>query len=160
MRAFVVAELDARFLAMAGLATVVVAVVPAQHLLVARTLDQRDRLFAQGPPVFLRARLALNYAGLRRLVDDRARKYLRQAKGWSYHASHAGHDGIQLALGLAFRQKGYYPEALREYRLALDHGEDRRLTLQAMAEVHLLRRDLDSALELYDALVEDGVRVE
>src|SRR5262245_777252 len=39
-----------------------------------------------------------------RLVDDRARKYLRQAKGWSYHASHAGHDGIQVALGLAFRQ--------------------------------------------------------
>jgi 2-oxoisovalerate dehydrogenase E1 component len=38
-----------------------------------------------------------------RLVDDRARKYLRQAKGWSYHASHAGHDGIQVALGLAFR---------------------------------------------------------
>src|SRR6185436_8548659 len=28
---------------------------------------------------------------------------LRQAKGWSYHASHAGHDGIQVALGLAFR---------------------------------------------------------
>lgn len=38
-----------------------------------------------------------------RLVDDKARKYLRQAKGWSYHASHAGHDGIQVALGLAFR---------------------------------------------------------
>ena len=33
------------------------------------------------------------------------------------------------------------------------HGEDRRLTLQAMAEVHLLRRDLTGALELYDALV-------
>lgn len=58
-------------------------------------------------------------------------------------------------LGLAFRQKGYYAEALREYRLALDQGEDRRLTLQAMAEVHLLRRDLASALELYDALVEE-----
>ncbi len=58
-------------------------------------------------------------------------------------------------LGLAFRQKGYYPEALREYRLALDQGEDRRLTLQAMAEVHLLRRDLTSAIELYDALVEE-----
>src|SRR2546425_5218178 len=41
-------------------------------------------------------------------------------------------------LGLAFRQKGYYNEALREYRLALERGEDRRLTLQAMAEVHLL----------------------
>jgi len=39
-----------------------------------------------------------------RLLDDRARKYLRQAKGWSYHASHAGHDGIQVTLGLAFRQ--------------------------------------------------------
>ena len=38
-----------------------------------------------------------------RLLDDRARNYIRQAKGWSYHASHAGHDGIQLALGLAFR---------------------------------------------------------
>lgn len=56
-------------------------------------------------------------------------------------------------LGLAFRQKGYYVEALREYRLALESGEDRRLTLQAMAEVHLLRRDLGAALELYDSLV-------
>src|SRR5262245_48548071 len=41
---------------------------------------------------------------LGRLLDDKARNYLRQAKGWSYHASHAGHDGIQLALGLAFRR--------------------------------------------------------
>jgi 2-oxoisovalerate dehydrogenase E1 component len=40
-----------------------------------------------------------------RLLDDKARNYIRQAKGWSYHASHAGHDGIQLALGLAFRAK-------------------------------------------------------
>src|SRR5207245_125757 len=50
-------------------------------------------------------------------------------------------EGNELAhynLGLAFRQKGYYNEALREYRLALERGEDRRLTLQAMAEVHLL----------------------
>src|SRR5690606_12146546 len=41
----------------------------------------------------------------------------------------------------------------REYRLALDAGEDRRLALQSMAEVHLLRRDLGAALELYDDLV-------
>ena len=34
-------------------------------------------------------------------------------------------------------------------------GEDRRLTLQAMAEVHLLRRELPAALELYDALVRE-----
>ncbi|MDQ3135992.1 MAG: tetratricopeptide repeat protein, partial [Gemmatimonadota bacterium] len=58
-------------------------------------------------------------------------------------------------LGLAFRQKALHEDALREYRLALDAGEDRRLTLQAMAEVHLLRRDLPAALELYDALVRD-----
>jgi 2-oxoisovalerate dehydrogenase E1 component len=45
---------------------------------------------------------------LGRLLDDKARNYLRQAKGWSYHASHAGHDGIQLALGLAFRPNKDY----------------------------------------------------
>src|SRR5947207_248922 len=58
-------------------------------------------------------------------------------------------------LGLAFRQKGYYNEALREYRLAVERGEDRRLTLQAMAEVHLLKRDFAAALELYDTLLRE-----
>ena len=58
-------------------------------------------------------------------------------------------------LGLAFRQKGYYVEALREYRMALEHSEDRRLSLQAMAEVHLLRRDLGAALDLYDTLARE-----
>jgi len=65
-------------------------------------------------------------------------------------------EGRELAhfnLGLAFRQKGYYVEALREYRLALERGEDHRLVLQAMAEVHLLRRDFGPALELYETLV-------
>ena len=57
-------------------------------------------------------------------------------------------------LGLAFRQKGYLTEALREYRIALDRGEDRDLVLQAMAEVHLLRRDPAAAVELYDRLLE------
>jgi len=67
-------------------------------------------------------------------------------------------EGSALAhynLGLAFRQKGYYKEALREYRLAVERGEDRRLTLQAMAEVHLLRRDFPAALELYDTLLRE-----
>lgn len=66
-------------------------------------------------------------------------------------------EGQQLAhynLGLAFRQKGYYAEALREYRLAMDRGEERDLVLQAMAEVHLLRSDPRAALELYDRLLE------
>jgi tetratricopeptide (TPR) repeat protein len=58
-------------------------------------------------------------------------------------------------LGLAFRQKGLLDEALREYAVALDGGEDRRMTLQAMAEVRLLRRELPAALELYDALVRE-----
>ncbi|MCC7429315.1 2-oxoisovalerate dehydrogenase [bacterium] len=40
---------------------------------------------------------------LGRLIDEKAPNYLRQAKGWSYHAPYAGHDGIQLALGLTFR---------------------------------------------------------
>ena len=40
---------------------------------------------------------------LGRKLDIKAANYLKQAKGWSYHAPYAGHDGIQLALGLAFR---------------------------------------------------------
>jgi tetratricopeptide (TPR) repeat protein len=56
-------------------------------------------------------------------------------------------------LGTAFRQKGYLAEALREYRLALDRGEARELVLQAMAEVHLLRKDPAAAVELYDRLL-------
>src|SRR2546425_244154 len=58
-------------------------------------------------------------------------------------------------LGLAFRQKGYYNEALREYRLALERGEDRRLTLQAMGELHLLKHDFAAALELYETLLRE-----
>ena len=56
-------------------------------------------------------------------------------------------------LGLAFRQKGYHAQALREYGLALEHGEDRALVTQAMAEVHLLRQDGPAAVKLYDLLV-------
>lgn len=41
---------------------------------------------------------------LGRRLDDKAALYLKMAKGWSYHAPFAGHDGIQLALGKAFRQ--------------------------------------------------------
>ena len=56
-------------------------------------------------------------------------------------------------LGLAFRQKGYYAEALREYRLAADRGEDGDLVLQAMAEVHLLKKEPAIAAQLYDKLL-------
>lgn len=57
-------------------------------------------------------------------------------------------------LGLAFRKKGYYTEALGEYELALHRGEDRDLVEQAKAEVLLLNRDPAGALALYDALLE------
>lgn len=86
----------------------------------------------------------------------RARE-VREARGLS-GALEVAEEG-QLAhfnLGLAFRQKGYLAEALREYRLALDRGEDRTLVLQAMAEVHLLRRESDSAVLLYDRLLADA----
>jgi 2-oxoisovalerate dehydrogenase E1 component len=42
---------------------------------------------------------------LGRVLDAKAPNYLKQAIGWSYHAPFAGHDGIQLALGLNFRPK-------------------------------------------------------
>ncbi len=40
---------------------------------------------------------------LGRILDDKAPNYLKQGLGWSYHAPCAGHDAIQLALGLTFR---------------------------------------------------------
>src|SRR5204863_8617798 len=58
-------------------------------------------------------------------------------------------EGNELAhynLGLAFRQKGYYTEALKEYRLALERGEDRRLPLEALDGLGLLKRDFPAAL--------------
>lgn len=58
-------------------------------------------------------------------------------------------------LGVAFRQKGYYAEALREYKLALERGEDRFLALSAMGEVHLLKKEPTAALERYEELVKE-----
>ncbi|MDZ4745977.1 MAG: thiamine pyrophosphate-dependent enzyme [bacterium] len=40
---------------------------------------------------------------LGRRLDEKAANYLKMAKGWSYHAPFAGHDGIQLAMGKIFR---------------------------------------------------------
>lgn len=56
-------------------------------------------------------------------------------------------------LGLAFRSKGYYAEALREYGIALERGEERDLVLQAMAEVHLLSARPSDALPIYEDLL-------
>ncbi|MGD9897900.1 MAG: thiamine pyrophosphate-dependent enzyme [Calditrichaceae bacterium] len=40
---------------------------------------------------------------LGRTLDDNAALYLKKNMGWSYHAACAGHDGIQLALGMSFK---------------------------------------------------------
>ena len=58
-------------------------------------------------------------------------------------------------LGLAFRQKALYDEALREFRLATERGEDPLLVHQAEAEMLLLRGDSEQARELYEQLVVD-----
>ena len=57
-------------------------------------------------------------------------------------------------LALALRKKGYYAEALREYEVALQRGEDRDLVRQAMAEVHLILRDPARAIPIYEELLE------
>ena len=87
-----------------------------------------------------------------------AETYWETIEKYGITQDHWTMEGRELAhfnLGLAFRQKGYYVEALREYRLAVERGEDRRLVLQAMAEVHLLRRDFGPALELYETLIHE-----
>lgn len=38
-----------------------------------------------------------------RMIDEKAALYIRRGMGWSYHARCAGHEGIQIALGCAFR---------------------------------------------------------
>ncbi len=52
---------------------------------------------------------------------------------------HASHAAIHSSLGLALRQKGYWRDAMREYRKAIEAGEPRSTVLEAMAELHLLQ---------------------
>src|SRR5690606_15432067 len=57
-------------------------------------------------------------------------------------------------LGIAYRQRGLYSEALRELDRALASGEDTALVHQAIAEVRLVRGDLPEAVRLYRSLLE------
>lgn len=60
---------------------------------------------------------------LGRLLDEKAANYLKQAKGWSYHAPCSGHEGIQLALGKAFRPgKDYLFPYYRDLMTSLAAG--------------------------------------
>jgi tetratricopeptide (TPR) repeat protein len=102
-------------------------------------------------PTYGRAQTNLS---LERMTGD------RRSAGFETPGLEAGDTGQEALphhnLGLAFRRQGYYKEALREYRLALDRGEDRRFVEQGMAEVFLLQRDHAAALDLYDGLVRDS----
>jgi 2-oxoisovalerate dehydrogenase E1 component len=60
---------------------------------------------------------------LGRRLDEKAALYLKMAKGWSYHAPFAGHDGIQLALGQVFRaSKDYLFPYYRDFLTSLSAG--------------------------------------
>ena len=61
----------------------------------------REQRFAGVSREEVRKWYALMHLG--RVIDDKAPNYLKQGLGWSYHAPNAGHDAIQLALGLTFR---------------------------------------------------------
>jgi cellulose synthase operon protein C len=58
-------------------------------------------------------------------------------------------------LGVAYRQKGFYEEALRELEQALTRGEDPSLVRQAMAEIQLIRNQTQTAAALYRQLLEE-----
>lgn len=63
----------------------------------------------------------LNHLG--RKLDEKAALYLKMAKGWSYHAPFAGHDGIQLALGQVFRpNKDFLFPYYRDFLTSLSAG--------------------------------------
>ena len=60
---------------------------------------------------------------LGRLLDEKAPSYLLQSIGWQFHASNAGHDGIQLAIGQTFqRGKDHLFLYYRDLTAALSAG--------------------------------------
>jgi len=57
------------------------------------------------------------------------------------------------SLGLAFRQRGYFTEARREFERADAHGEDPLLVQHALAELDLVQGRHVAARQRYDALL-------
>lgn len=56
-------------------------------------------------------------------------------------------------LGLAFRQRGYFAEARREFERAIEHGEDARLARHAIAELDVITGNHDAARVAYESLL-------
>lgn len=61
-------------------------------------------------------------------------------------------------LGLAFRQRGYFREARREFERALRKGEDERFVAHALAELDLIGGDAAAARERYERLLNGEAR--
>jgi tetratricopeptide (TPR) repeat protein len=68
----------------------------------------------------------------------------------------AGEGGtlVHFSLGLALRQKGLFEDASREFRLAMERGEDPFLVGQAEAEMALLSGQAEEAVRMYRELIE------
>ena len=81
------------------------------------------------------------------LVGDRSADAAHRARPSSYLARYH--------VGIAFREKGLYPEALRELEHALEAGEDPALVRQAIAEVTLLSGESAEAVQAYESLLEE-----
>lgn len=62
---------------------------------------------------------------------------------------------VRFGLGLAFRQRGYFTEARREFQRALVEGEDARLARHAIAELDLIAGDSSAARHAYESLLRD-----
>ena len=89
-------------------------------------------------------------------IDSHSRARYEELIGDRQHKPAVAEGGAlaHYNLGLAFRQKALYDEALREFRLAAERGEDQFLVHQAQAEMLLLRGAGADAVPLYGALLE------
>lgn len=59
------------------------------------------------------------------------------------------------SLGLAFRQRGYFPEARREFERALAQREDERLVRHAIAELDIIAGNGTAAAAAYESLLQN-----
>lgn len=64
-----------------------------------------------------------------------------------------GSGMARYGLGLAFRQRGYFAEARREFERSIAYGEDARLSTHAIAELDLIAGQHDRARDAYDRLL-------
>jgi tetratricopeptide (TPR) repeat protein len=111
---------------------------------------------AAGKAVALNPELSRAQANLH-LADEQTARYVDKAMRETLRRQEMDVSAeaplTHLNLGIAFRRRGYFAEAMAEYELALQRNEDRDLVRQAMAELHLLRRESVRALDLYDQLL-------